>query len=219
MGGLLATLAASASARPPYALEGSIFIAGAAVQWCRDNLGIIAGAAEGEAIARSVADSGGVVFVPAFVGLGSPHWGADVRGAIYGLTGATTKAHIVRAAMDSMVYQAQDVLGVMVQDASCDIKELRVDGGAAANDVLMQLQADLAGVPISRPESVESTAMGAAYLAGLATGFWRGEAELLSLRRESRRFAAGASSRRAREDYKRWQAAVAGLLRTDLPAL
>ena len=218
--GLLTSLAAmTGPGQPSYVLEGSIFVAGAAVQWCRDNLGIIAGAAEGEAIARSVADSGGVVFVPAFVGLGSPHWGADVRGAIYGLTGATTKAHIVRAAMDSMVYQAQDVLGVMAQDADCDIKELRVDGGAAANDVLMQLQADLAGVPISRPESVESTAMGAAYLAGLATGFWPGEAELLSLRRESRRFAAGASSRRAREDYKRWQAAVAGLLRTDLPAL
>ncbi len=218
--GLLTSVAATtAPGQRRYVLEGSIFVAGAAVQWCRDNLGIIADAAEGEALMRSVADSGGVVFVPAFVGLGSPHWGPDVRGALYGLTGATSKAHIVRAAMDSMVYQAQDVLGVMAREAGFSIQELRVDGGAAANDALMQLQADLAGVPSSRPDSVESTAMGAAYLAGLAVGFWRDEAELASLRHESSRFVPGASTDRAREGYARWQAAVAGLLATKLPPL
>ena len=149
--GLLTSVAATtAPGQRPYVLEGSIFVAGAAVQWCRDNLGIITDAAQGEALMRSVPDSGGVVFVPAFVGLGSPHWGPDVRGAMYGLTGATLKAHIVRAAMESMVYQAQDVLGVMAQEAG-RIQELRVDGGAAANDALMQLQADLAGVPILAP--------------------------------------------------------------------
>ena len=218
--GLLTSVAATtAPGQRRYVLEGSIFVAGAAVQWCRDNLGIIAGAEEGEALMRSVPDSGGVVFVPAFVGLGSPHWGPDVRGAIYGLTGATSKAHIVRAAMDSMVYQAQDVLGVMAQEAGFDIYELRVDGGAAANDALMQLQADLARVPISRPESVESTAMGAAYLAGLATGFWRDEAELASLRHESSRFLHEASAGVATEGYARWQAAVSGLLATELAPL
>ncbi|HEX5368430.1 MAG TPA: glycerol kinase [Dehalococcoidia bacterium] len=218
--GLLTSVAATTSpGQHRYALEGSIFVAGAALQWCRDNLGIIESAAEGEALMRSVPDAGGVVFVPAFVGLGSPHWGPGVRGALYGLTGATSRAHIVRAAMESMVYQAQDVLAVMAQETGYGVRELRVDGGAAANDLLMQLQAELAGVPVSRPESVESTAMGAAYLAGLAVGFWRDEAELKTLRHESKRFLPGASTTTARDGYARWQAAVAGLLATELPPL
>jgi glycerol kinase len=218
--GLLTSVAATTTPwQRRYVLEGSIFIAGAAVQWCRDNLGIIDSAAEGEELMRSVEDSGGVVFVPAFVGLGSPHWGPDVRGSLFGLTGATSRAHVVRAAMDSMVYQAQDVLGVMAQEAGFAIQELRVDGGAAANDSLMQLQADLASVPISRPESVESTAMGAAYLAGLAVGFWQDEAELAGLRRETSRFVPGPAAGAARDAYVRWQAAIEGLLATGLPPL
>ncbi len=200
-----------------YVLEGSIFVAGAAVQWLRDNLGIITSASEGERLMRSVDDSGGVVFVPAFVGLGAPHWGPDVRGAVYGLTGATTKAHIVRAAMESMVFQVEDVLEVMKDAAALDIQELRVDGGAAANDLLMQLQADLAVTPVSRPESIESTAMGAAFLAGLAVGFWRDEAELEGLRREATRFQPAPEASGPRHAYQRWQAAVRGLLSTQLP--
>ncbi len=218
--GLLTSVAATTGpGQRRYVLEGSIFVAGAAVQWCRDNLGIIADATEGEELMRSVADSGGAVFVPAFVGLGSPHWGPDVRGAIFGLTGATTKAHIVRAAMESMVFQAQDVLEVMTGEAGLAIQELRVDGGAAANDALMQLQADLAEAAVSRPNSVESTAMGAAFLAGLAVGFWRDEAELVELRREQARFEPSPGASAARDAYVRWRAAVNGLLATELPPL
>jgi len=218
--GLLTTLAATTRAGSRlYALEGSIFIAGAAVQWCRDNLGLIADSDQGEELARSVPDSAGVVFVPAFVGLGSPYWGPDVRGAIYGLTRGTSPAHIVRAAMESMVYQAQDVLDLMREETGLGIDELRVDGGAAANDLLMQIQADLAGTPISRPRSVESTALGAAFLAGLAVGFWRDEEEVARLRVEEKRFVASPAASRERAGLARWHAAVDGLLRTALPPL
>jgi glycerol kinase len=212
--GLLTTVAATADGSAAYAIEGSIFVAGAAMQWCRDNLGLFETYAAGEALAASVPDAAGVVFVPAFVGLGSPYWAPDARGALYGLTRGTTPAHIARAALDSMAFQAQDALALMA--AEVPLSELRVDGGAAANDALMQLQADLLGVPVSRPASVESTALGAAYLAGLATGFWRAEAELASLRRVERRFEPSPEAARAREAYARWQAAVAGLLRTEL---
>ncbi len=140
-------------------------------------------------------DSGGVVFVPAFVGLGTPYWGPDARGAIYGLTRGTMPAHIVRAATESMAFQAQDVLDIMERESGIRASELRVDGGAAANDFLMQLQCDLADTALSRPESVESTGLGAAYLAGIATGFWKDEAEVASLRREERRFRARRRSR------------------------
>jgi glycerol kinase len=215
--GLVTTLAATADGSPAYALEGSIFIAGAALQWLRDNLGLVAGWPEGELMAESVPDAGGVVFVPAFVGLGSPYWGQDVRGALYGLTRGTSRAHIVRAALDSMVYQAQDVLSIVSQEAGA-IEELRVDGGAAANDGLMQLQADLACVDLSRPSSVESTAMGAAFLAGLSVGFWRDEAEIEALRREERRFRPSRDTRAAVRGYERWRSAVEGLLATRLPA-
>jgi glycerol kinase len=214
--GLVTTVASTADGSPAYALEGSIFIAGAALQWCRDNLGLVKDWQEGERLAASVEDSSGVVFVPAFVGLGSPYWGPDVRGALYGLTRGTRPAHIVRAALESMVYQSQDVLSVMAQEAGTRFDELRVDGGAAANGLLMQLQADLAAVPVSRPPSVESTGMGAAYLAGLAVGFWQDEAEVAALRREERRFSPAADTTAARRGYERWRSALSGLLKTDL---
>jgi glycerol kinase len=215
--GLLTTLAASGDGRPVYALEGSIFIAGAAVQWCRDNMGFIKESADAERLAAGVPDSGGVVFVPAFVGLGTPYWGPDARGAIYGLTRGTTPAHIVRAAVESMAYQAQDVLDIMQRGSGIRTAELRVDGGAAANDFLMQLQCDLASCAISRPRSVESTALGAAYLAGIATGFWKDEAEVASLRREERRFQPSRAAEGHRIGRDRWRAAVEGLLATKLP--
>jgi glycerol kinase len=215
--GLVTTIAATGDGLPAYALEGSIFIAGAALQWLRDSLGLVSDWRDAELVAASVPDAGGVVFVPAFAGLGSPYWDQDARGAIYGLTRGTTRAHIVRAALDSMVYQAQDVLSVMSDEAGA-IEELRIDGGAAANDSLMQLQADLAGVDLSRPASVESTAMGAGFLAGLSVGFWRDEAEIEALRREERRFRPLTDVGGARRGYGRWRRAVEGLLATRLPA-
>jgi glycerol kinase len=216
--GLLTTLAASIEgAEPRYALEGSIFVAGAAVQWCRDNLGIVKDGEDAERMAASVADAGGVVFVPAFVGLGSPHWGPGVRGTLYGLTGASWREHIARAAVDCMAFQAEDVLEVMREETGLAPTELRVDGGAAANDRLMQLQADLSGVAVSRPASVETTALGAAFLAGLTTGFWRDEEEVAGLRRETARFEPSARADVARDEYARWRQAVAGLLETQLP--
>jgi len=218
--GLITTLAATAGElRPRYALEGSIFVAGAALQWCSDNLGLVGGAEDGERLAASVEDAAGVVFVPAFAGLGSPYWGPDARGAIYGLSGAVTSAHVVRAAIDSMAFQAQDVLEVMREETGLQIAEIRVDGGAAANDRLMQLQADLSGAAISRAASVESTALGAAFLAGLATGFWRDEAEIAALRSEAARFGPSPRVDVARGEHSRWRQAVAGLLQTELPPL
>ena len=215
--GLLATVAATSGGDGRrYAVEGSIYIAGAALQWCRDNLGLVATTQEAVKLAASVPDSGGVVFVPAFVGLGSPYWEAEVRGAMYGLTGATQPAHILRAALDSMAFHAQDVLSVMTQESGLGVAELRVDGGAAANNALMQLQADLAGVPVSRPVSVESTALGAAFLAGLAVGFWRDEAEVQGLRREAARIVPSDRRGIAAVEYGRWRTAVSGLLGTGL---
>jgi glycerol kinase len=218
--GLITTLApvvGELTAR--YALEGSIFVAGAALQWCRDNLGLVQDAADAERLASSVPDAAGVVFVPAFAGLGSPYWGPDARGAVYGLTGAATSAHVVRAALDSMVFQAQDVLDVMREETGLEVAEIRVDGGAAANDRLMQLQADLSGAAISRSRSVESTGLGAAYLAGLAVGFWRDEKEIASLRVEESRLQPSARAPVAGAEHARWRQAVAGLLKTDLPPL
>ncbi len=218
--GLLTTLAPTVGEmRPRYALEGSIFVAGAALQWCRDNLGLVRDAADAEGLADGVEDAAGVVFVPAFVGLGSPYWGPDARGAIYGLTGAATSAHVVRAAADSMVFQAQDVLDVMREETGLQIAEIRVDGGAARNDRLMQLQADLAGAAISRTRSVESTGLGAAYLAGLATGFWRDEAEIAALRAEVARLRPSSRTEITKAEHGRWRLAVAGLLQTELPPL
>ena len=185
---LLTTVAWKRDGRLEYALEGSVFIAGAVVQWLRDGLGIIQRAADIEALARTVPDSGGVYLVPAFAGLGAPHWDAYARGIIAGLTRGTTSGHIARAALEGIAYQVADVLDAMAADAGFDVTELRVDGGAAANDLLMQFQADLLGVPIVRPCVIETTALGAAYLAGLATGFWKDTAEAALHWREDRRF-------------------------------
>ncbi|MFT3930148.1 MAG: glycerol kinase GlpK [Spongiibacteraceae bacterium] len=176
--GLLTTSAAQIDAKPIYALEGSVFIGGAVVQWLRDGLGIIKSSNEIEALATSVPDSGGVYFVPAFTGLGSPHWDPHARGAIFGLTRGTTQAHIARAALEAIGYQSAELLLAMQQDASTPIKELRVDGGASANNLLMQHQADLLGVPVVRPKIIETTALGAAYLAGLTAGVWSSTVEI-----------------------------------------
>lgn len=185
---LLATRAASTDAQPQYAVEGSIFVAGAAVQWLRDKAGLLSNAAESEAIARSVPDSGGVHFVPAFVGLGAPYWDSGAKGMLDGITFATTKAHIVRATLESIAYQTRDLVEAMKADTGRDVEQLRVDGGASANDFLMQFQADILGCPIVRPADVETTALGAAYLAGLAVGVWRDTPELESFWKADRVF-------------------------------
>jgi len=171
-----------------FAMEGSVFIGGAVVQWLRDGLGIIKSSADIEPLARSVPDNGGVYFVPAFTGLGSPHWDPHARGTIIGITRGTTAGHIARAALESIAYQVAEVLDAMRQDATTPPYELRVDGGAAANDFLMQVQADVLGVPVVRPKVTETTALGAAYLAGLGVGFWKSEAEVAANWQIDRRF-------------------------------
>ena len=176
--GLLTTVACGARGEPAYALEGSIFIAGAAVQWLRDGLGVIESAHETEALAASLASNDGVYFVPAFVGLGAPHWDAEARGTIVGLTRGTGRAHLARAALEAMAYGTHEVLQAMIADSGVRLSELAVDGGAAQNDWLLQFQADLLGVPIRRPHLVETTALGAAALAGLSAGVWREPGEL-----------------------------------------
>ena len=177
---LLTTTAWRIDGRPSYALEGSVFIAGAVVQWLRDGLGLIRSAAEVEALAASVPDNGGVYLVPAFVGLGAPHWDPYARGAIHGITRGTTAGHLARAALESIAYQTADLITAMQGDAGIALAELRVDGGATANDALMQFQADLLGVPVLRPHVTETTALGAAYLAGLAVGYWSGLDEIVA---------------------------------------
>ena len=208
---LLTTLACDAQGQPVYALEGSIFVAGAAVQWLRDQWGIIASSAECEALARSLEDNGGVYFIPAFVGLGAPHWRSDVRGAIFGLTRGSGRPHLVRAALEAMAYQSREVLEAMQADAGVALAELRADGGASRNDWLMQFQADVLGVPVVRAANVEMTAMGAAYLAGLATGFWRNAGELEQLAGDDRRFMPNEPSCAARS-YEQWQRYLGQLL-------
>ena len=185
---LLTTCAAQPGCEPQFALEGSVFVAGAVVQWLRDGLGIIKSAVEVEALASSVPDSGGVYFVPAFAGLGSPHWDPHARGNISGLTRGSTAAHIARAALESIVSQTADVLDAMQADAGVGIQQLQVDGGAARNDFVLQFQADILGVPVLRPRIIESTALGAAYLAGLAVGYWRDCAALDAQWQTARRF-------------------------------
>ena len=184
--GVLATVACGPRGEPAYALEGSVFVAGAAVQWLRDGLGIIASAAETDALARSVADTGGVSFVPAFVGLGTPHWEPEARGTITGLTRGTSRAHLARAALEAIAFSSADLLRAMTSSNGFDVPVLRVDGGAAANDWLLQFQADVLGIPVERPDMVETTALGAAALAGLALGVWREPEEFLGGRRFTR---------------------------------
>ena len=188
--GLVTTVAASApnAGDTEYALEGSVFMAGALIQWLRDELGIIDSVAETDAIARSVATTDGVFVVPAFTGLGAPWWDADARGAILGLTRGAGRAHIVRAALESIAYQVCDLARAMAEDAHMPLSVLNVDGGAAANDFLMQFQADMLGAPLRRPDNAETTALGAAYLAGLSTGFWKSTEELAALREGEDRF-------------------------------
>ena len=188
---LLTTVAWRIGTRTEYALEGSIFIAGAVVQWLRDGLEIIRSSAEIEALAASVPDTGGVYVVPAFAGLGAPHWDQYARGTIVGLTRGTTKAHVARAALEGIALQVMDVLKAMEDDAGIKLKELRVDGGASANDLLMQLQADLLNVPVVRPKVAETTALGAAYLAGLAVGYWKSQSDIARQWQADKRFKSG----------------------------
>lgn len=176
--GLLTTIAWGLNGKIEYALEGSIFVAGSAVQWLRDGLQVIGSAPESEELATEVDSTEGVYVVPAFVGLGTPYWDSDARGAIFGLTRGTSKAHFVRATLESLAYQTRDVLSAMEADSSIRLRKLRVDGGATANHFLMQFQSDLLGVPVERPTVLETTALGAAYLAGLAVGFWHDKAEI-----------------------------------------
>jgi glycerol kinase len=185
---LLATRAASASKEAQFAVEGSIFIAGAAVQWLRDKLQIVPSAPESEAIAQSVSSTGGVYLVPAFVGLGSPHWNSDARGLLCGMTLGTGRAEIVRATLESMAYQTRELIEAMEADSGAKLAELRVDGGAASNNFLMQFQADILDTPVVRPADAETTALGAAFLAGLAAGYWKSVGEVNAFWRADRRF-------------------------------
>ncbi|MBI3322254.1 MAG: glycerol kinase GlpK [Candidatus Omnitrophica bacterium] len=205
--GLITTVACDETGRPSYALEGSVFIAGAAVQWLRDGLGIIRSAAETEALARSVPDAGGVYLVPAFVGLGAPYWKPEARGLLCGLTRGSGRAQIARAALESIAYQSQELVGAMEQDSGIRLKTLRVDGGAVKNNFLMQFQADVSGVPVVRPRNVETTALGAAQLAGLQTGFWTGR-DLERMRRVQRQFRPRWSASRRKAALAGWTSAV-----------
>ncbi len=211
--GLLTTLACGAGGEPAYALEGAVFTAGAAVQWLRDGLGLIADAQECEHLAQTVEDSGGVVLVPAFTGLGAPHWVQNARGALFGLTRGSTRAHVCRAALEAMAYQTWDVCNAMqadvrAADAAAAFGPLRVDGGASQNNFLMQFQADVLGLVVDRPEQIETTALGAAFLAGFGARFWTDAAELGRARRTARRFEPGIEAGRRQALLGAWQAAV-----------
>jgi len=210
--GLLTTSAAQVSARTEFATEGSVFVGGAVVQWLRDGLHAIKGSGEVQSLAQSVPDSGGVMFVPAFTGLGAPYWKPDARGTITGLTRGTTVAHIARAALESIAYQSSALLQAMSRDAvaagAAPVSELRVDGGACVNDLLMQFQADLLGIPVVRPAVTETTALGAAYLAGLSSGVYKSTEELSALWKAERRFLPTLGSDRAVELMGKWEHAV-----------
>jgi glycerol kinase len=206
---LITTLACSTEKKAAYALEGSIFVGGAVVQWLRDNMKFFRQSSEVEGIADSVPDSGDVVFVPAFTGLGAPYWDAQARGLIIGLERGTQIGHIARAAIESIAFQVADVLRVMDKSSGNPLTELRVDGGAAANDALMQFQADLLGVPVHRPSVLETTALGAAYLAGLATGFWNSVEELKRHRAADVVFTPKADKKRMERLQDNWTEAVA----------
>ncbi|MGQ9553044.1 MAG: glycerol kinase GlpK [Anaerolineae bacterium] len=206
--GLLATIAWDLGKGPTYAIEGSVFVAGAALQWLRDGLGIIRSAAESEELAASVPDSAGVYFVPAFVGLGAPYWDPYARGTIVGLTRGTTRAHLARAALEAICFQSRDVLEAMAREASTHLEVLRADGGASQNNVLLQLQADLLGVSVERPSNIETTALGTAYLAGHAVGLWPSLEELRQKRQVDRIFDARLPDKERETRYHEWQRAV-----------
>ncbi len=207
--GLLTTIALGLNGKVTYALEGSVFIAGAAIQWIRDGLQLIKKAPETEAIARSVPDTGGVYFVPAFVGLGAPYWNMYARGTITGITRGTVKAHIVRATLESLAYQTKDVMICMEKDSGLKIKSLKVDGKATENDFLMQFQSDILPVKILRPMILDTTALGAAYLAGLGVGFWKSQAELKKLWKIEKQFSPSMNDERRTDLYSGWLKAVA----------
>jgi glycerol kinase len=204
---LVTTVAWKIGDATDYALEGSVFVGGAVVQWLRDGLGLIRKSEEVEALANSVPDNGGVYFVPAFVGLGAPHWDSYARGSIFGLTRGTTAGHLARAAVESIAYQVADLLDAMQRDSGTSVEELRVDGGAAANDSLMQFQADILGVPVVRPALTETTALGAAHLAALAVGFWRSDGEAADSEKGGR-FEPQMPASKARSLRERWSEAV-----------
>lgn len=206
---LLTTVAWQLAGRTEYALEGSVFMGGATVQWLRDGLGIIRQSDEVEALAASVPDNAGVYLVPAFTGLGAPHWQPHARASLFGMSRGTTRAHIARAALEAIAYQSADVLTAMQNDAGLRLRELRVDGGAARNDLLMQFQADLLDVAVVRPRITETTALGVAYLAGLAVGFWQSPDELTALWQAERRFEPTMPPTRRAHLLDHWQAAVA----------
>lgn len=205
--GLLTTMAAFTD-EPEYALEGSVFVSGAAIQWLRDELKIIDNAPASEEAALSVEDSGGVYVVPAFTGLGAPHWNQDARGMIVGLTRGTSRNHLIRATLESLAYQTNDVLGAMIEDLGSSIDDLNVDGGACANNYLLQFQADISKIKVVRPKLIETTGIGAAYLAGLYTGFWKDKDELKTHMGIDKTFTPSMSDNVVVEKIKGWNKAI-----------
>ena len=206
--GLLTTLAWGVDGKVEYALEGSIFVAGSAIQWLRDGLKLIESAPESEQFAEQVSSTEGVYLVPAFVGLGTPYWDSDARGAVFGLTRGTTKAHFIRATLEALAYQTRDVVDVMVADSKIDLKTLRVDGGAVKNNFLMQFQSDILGVSVERPVTQETTALGAAFLAGLAVGFWESKEDIKNYWKHDHTFEHNLDEKKAAELYEGWKKAV-----------
>ncbi len=213
--GLITTLACGPGGRTVYALEGSVFVAGAAVQWLRDQLGLLKTSAESEILAETVEDNAGVYFVPAFVGLGAPYWDAEARGTIVGLTRGANRNHLVRAALEAMAYSTRDVLDTMTRDSGLKIRELRVDGGGTANNFLCRFQADILGIPLLRPKTIETTSLGAAYLAGLGAGFWNNTAEIERFWAVDRIFPPVLKRARAEALYAGWREAVRRTLTPD----
>jgi len=209
---LLTTLACDGKGQPVYALEGSVFIGGAAIQWIRDGLQLIKTSPESEAIAKKVPDTGGVYLVPAFVGLGAPYWDGHARGALVGLTRGTTKEHVVRATLESLAYQTKDLVDAMLKDSHLKLKELRVDGGACKNNLLMQFQADILKARINRPKMVETTAIGAAFLAGLQIGYWKNSSEIQKIRRIDKVFSPRMESDTRKMLWGGWKEAVGRVL-------
>ncbi|HLR70433.1 MAG TPA: glycerol kinase GlpK, partial [Pseudogracilibacillus sp.] len=206
--GLLTTLAWGVNGKVEYALEGSIFVAGSAIQWLRDGLKIIDNAPESEDFATKVDGTEGVYMVPAFVGLGTPYWDSDARGAVFGITRGTSKEHLIRATLESLAYQTKDVLDAMIADSGIALKSLRVDGGAVKNDFLMQFQGDMLGCPVERPVVQETTALGAAYLAGLAVGFWDSKEEIAKQWKHEKTFKPALAVEKRDELYAGWKKAV-----------
>jgi glycerol kinase len=209
---LLTTLACDGKGQPIYALEGSVFIGGAAIQWVRDGLGLIRTSAESEKLAAKVQDTGGVYLVPAFVGLGAPYWDPRARGALVGITRGTQREHVVRAALESLAYQTKDLVDAMLKDSRMKLKELRVDGGACKNNLLMQFQADILNAKINRPRVVETTAMGAAFLAGLQAGYWKNSAEIQRIRKTDRVFRPAMKKETRQKLWTNWKQAVRQVL-------